>query len=243
MNRTLIAASLLASISHGCSHVDVASPDPVAPAPAPTPAAVGTESVAKGQDDGPDCNGGAVCEGKDDGPAVGDEPEAVPVERAPARGSAWAPITIVEFADYQCPFCARAEATIRAIEQAHPGDVRVVFEDMPLPFHPNARPMAKAALAAEAQGRFWEMHDRLFALGAAGSRDAIDGVARDLGLDVARFDRDMDDPATAARIDAEIAVAETLQVTGTPTFFVNGHRVIGAQPPAAFEKALAIAKR
>ena len=192
-------------------------------------------------EDGPGCGGGE-CNGPPDGKAaqqVGDKVESVPVDRAPSRGAAWAPITIVEFADYQCPFCARAEANLHAVEQAHPGDVRVVFKNLPLPFHDHARAMAKAAVAADAQGRFWPMHDRLFALTGVVDRAAFDGVARDLGLDVARFDRDMDDPSLDARIDADNADATALAVTGTPTFFVNGHRVTGAQPPAVFERAIA----
>src|SRR6202035_1899405 len=131
----------------------------------------------------------------------------------------------------------RAEATIHAIEQAHPGDVRVVFKNLPLPFHDHARPMARAALAADAQGRFWDMHDRLFTLTGTVDRAALDRVARELGLDLARFDRDLDDPSLDARLDADGADAAALGVKGTPTFFVNGRRVIGAQPAAVFEKA------
>ena len=117
--------------------------------------------------------------------------------------------------------------------------MRVVFKNLPLPFHDHARAMAKAAVAADAQGRFWPMHDRLFALTGVVDCAAFDGVARDLGLDVARFDRDMDDPSLDARIDADDADAKGLAVTGTPTFFVNGHRVTGAQPAAVFERAIA----
>jgi protein-disulfide isomerase len=116
--------------------------------------------------------------------------------------------------------------------------VRVVFKNLPLPFHDLARPMAKAAVAADAQGHFWEMHDRLFALTGTADRAALDVVARSIGLDVARFDRDLDDPSLDARIDADDADAKALGVTGTPTFFVNGRRVVGAQPAAVFEKAI-----
>jgi protein-disulfide isomerase len=117
--------------------------------------------------------------------------------------------------------------------------VRVVFKNMPLPFHDLARPMAKAAVAADAQGHFWDMHDRLFALTRTADRAALDGIAGSLGLDVARFDRDLDDPALDARIDEDTADGKALGVTGTPTFFVNGRRVVGAQPEAVFEKAIA----
>jgi len=204
----------------------------------------GAERVDEPSDDnGPGCVGDGECKGGDgkggDAPDIGAAVEQVPTEQAPSRGSPRAPITIVEFADYQCPFCVRAEATIHAIEQAHPGDVRVVFKNLPLPFHDLARPMAKAAVAADAQGRFWPMHDRLFALTGTVDRPALDRVARDLGLDVARFDRDLDDPSLDARIDADDADAKALGVKGTPTFFVNGRRIVGAQPAAVFEKAIA----
>jgi protein-disulfide isomerase len=198
-------------------------------------------------DQGPGCKGDGECKpGDDDAPTVGDKIEDVPTEGASARGPARASITVVEFADYQCPFCARAEGNLHALEQAHPGDVRVVFKNLPLPFHDHARIMARAALAAGEQGRFWEMHDRLFALtGQAGQvdRTVLEGVARDLGLDVTRFDRDLDDPSVEARIAADEADAKTLGVKGTPTFFVDGRRVVGAQPVATFEKAIAAGAR
>jgi protein-disulfide isomerase len=204
----------------------------------------GAERVEEsGDDNGPGCGGEGECKGGagkgGDEAVIGDAVERVPTDQAPSRGPARASVTVVEFADYQCPFCMRAEATLHALEQAHPGDVRVVFKNLPLPFHDLARPMAKAAVAADAQGRFWEMHDRLFALTGTVDRAALDGVARSLGLDVARFDHDLDDPSLDARIDEDSADAKALRVTGTPTFFVNGRRVVGAQPPAVFEKAIA----
>jgi protein-disulfide isomerase len=195
-------------------------------------------------DHGPGCaaDGNDCKPGDDDDSAVGAAVETVPTVGASARGPSNASITIVEFADYQCPFCARAEATIHAVEQAHPHDVRVVFKNQPLPFHDHARIMAKAALAAEAQGHFWEMHDRLFDMTGTVDQAALDAVAKQLGLDVARFDRDMADPATEARIDADQADAKTLGVKGTPTFFVDGHRVVGAQPAAVLEKAIGLGR-
>jgi protein-disulfide isomerase len=203
----------------------------------------GAERVEEPSDDnGPGCGGDGECKGEGKGgdePAIGDTIEKVPTDQAPSRGPARAAVTIVEFADYQCPFCVHAEAIIHAVEQAHPGDVRVVFKNLPLPFHDLARPMAKAAVAADAQGHFWDMHDRLFALTGTVDRTALDGVARSLGLDVARFDRDLDDPSLDARIDADDADAKALGIKGTPTFFVNGRRIVGAQPAAVFEKAIA----
>jgi protein-disulfide isomerase len=204
--------------------------------------ATGAERVEEPADEhGPGCGGDGECKGGDggDAPAIGDTVEKVPTDGASARGPSGAPITIVEFADYQCPFCARAEATVHALEQAHAGDVRFVFKNLPLPFHTHARLMAKAAVAADAQGHFWEMHDRLYTLAGPVDRAALDRAAQALGLDVARFDRDLDDASLDARIDVDEADAKALGVKGTPTFFVNGRRVVGAQPAAVFEKAIA----
>ncbi len=210
--------------------------------------ATGAERVVEepAADHGPGCGGGGggdgECKGGEggDAPAIGDAIEKVPTDGASARGPSGAPITIVEFADYECPFCVRAEATVHAIEQAHPGDVRFVFKNLPLPFHTHARLMAKAAVAADAQGHFWEMHDRLYTLAGPVDRAALDRAAQALGLDVARFDRDLDDTSLDARIDGDEADAKALGVKGTPTFFVNGRRVVGAQPATVFEKAIAV---
>jgi protein-disulfide isomerase len=192
---------------------------------------------------GPGCGGDGECNGADgkgdEAPVIGTAIETVPTDGAPSRGPVRASITIVEFADYQCPYCARAEATVHAIEQSHPGDVRFVFKNLPLPIHDRAHLMARAALAAGAQGHFWEMHDRMLALAGGADRARLAGLARELGLDAARFEHDLDDPSLDARVDADDADARALGVKGTPTFFVNGRRIVGAQPAAVFEKAIA----
>jgi protein-disulfide isomerase len=212
------------------------------------PEDVYAKTIASGADKVPDeadegggaCAGDGECNGKHD--EVGTKIETVPTSGAPARGSVDAPITVVMFSDFECPFSRKAEATIHAVEAAHPGDVRVVFKNLPLPMHDNARIAAKAALAADAQGRFWAMHDALFGHQHVLDRASIDGYAKDLGLDVARFDRDLDDPKTEARVAQDEADADALQVKGTPTFFVNGRRITGAQPKEVFEQAIAKAK-
>jgi protein-disulfide isomerase len=194
----------------------------------------GSPRVADGS--GPDsCAAGCDDDTK---PVIGDKVEAPAVAGAPARGPVDAPITIVEFSDFQCPYCARAEATIHALESAHAGQVRVIFKQRPLPMHDHARLYALAAYAAGAQGRFWEMHDRLFALQAPAERPALEAIARDLGLDADRFANDLDDPASAARLAADGADADAMAVKGTPTFFVNGLRLVGAQPQQVFEQAI-----
>jgi protein-disulfide isomerase len=179
-----------------------------------------------------------------DGPGANDIVHAVPVDGAPSRGSARASITIVEFADFQCAFCARAEVTLRALELTHPGDVRVVFKNLPLPIHGDARLAAKAALAADAQGRFWDFHDRLYAQSTGAlDRMMLTRIAADLRLDVERFSRDLGDSALDGRIAKDETDAAALGVAGTPTFFVNGYRIDGALPIATFEAVIAKASR
>jgi protein-disulfide isomerase len=191
--------------------------------------AAGLPSVAAALDEDHAC-AEPGCNGRDEPPAVGSAVETVPTAGDPSRGPTSAAFTLIVFSDYQCPFCKRAEPIIRSFEQAHMGDVRVVFKNKPLPMHENARLAAKAALAAEQQGRFWEYHDALFAHQTALDGASLERYATDLGLDVRRFDRDLDDPRLDARIEADVADADALKVVGTPTLFVNGHRVVGAQP-------------
>jgi protein-disulfide isomerase len=145
----------------------------------------------------------------------------------PARGGARAPVTIVEFSDFQCPFCARALPAIADAERAFGADVRLVFKHLPLPFHPNATPAAIAAEAAREQGKFWEMHDLLFSHQQELSEAAYDRFARELGLDVERFQAARRAPSTAERVRADVASATAAGVTGTPTFLVNGELVLG----------------
>jgi len=155
---------------------------------------------------------------------------AVP-ERAddPAQGKASAPVTLVVFSDFQCPWCARAEPTVKEIEQAHPEDVRVVWKHFPLvSIHPNAMPAALAAEAAREQGgadKFWAMHDKLFQNQQALSDATYVQYARELGLDVTRFEKDLASPKLKARVEEDSQLGSKLGVNGTPTFIVNGERV------------------
>jgi protein-disulfide isomerase len=147
----------------------------------------------------------------------------IPDGDSPARGPAAAPITIVEFSDYQCPYCARAEPLIAEAVAAYPNQVRVVFKNYPLvSIHPQAMPAALAATAAGKQDKFWEMHEKLFANQRALAPEQIREYAKALNLDMARFDADLasDEVKTAVRKD--IALAQRLGVRGTPTIFVNG---------------------
>lgn len=162
----------------------------------------------------------------------------VPVDGAPARGEARAPVTIALFSDFECPYCVRAEATLRTLEAAYPGKVKVAFKHRPLPMHDHARVAAKASLAAEMQGKFWEYHDVLLAHRDALDRASLEGYAATIGLDKQRFARDLDDPRLEARVAADEAQGSRLKVEGTPTAFVNGRRITGAQPIAVYRAAV-----
>ena len=179
------------------------------------------------------------------GPEIDETPVDVALDDAPARGVARAPVTIALFSDFECPYCVKAEATLRTLEAAYPGKVKVAFRHRPLPMHEHARLAAKASLAAEAQGRFWEYHDVLLTHRDALDRASLEGYARTLGLDLARFGRDLDDPRAEARISADETQAARLHVEGTPTAFVNGRRIVGAQSLAVYRAAVdrALAQR
>ncbi len=148
----------------------------------------------------------------------------------PIEGAQVAPVTIVLFSDFQCPFCGKVEPTLKQVEAAYPGKVRIAWKHQPLPFHPNALPAAKAAEAARAQGRFWPMHEKLFANQQRLSDAAYPGYAKELGLDMARFQRDAAAEATGKRIAEDQQLASTVGATGTPTLFVNCRKVVGAKP-------------
>jgi len=170
---------------------------------------------------------------------------AVPRERidvaatGPALGPSDAPVVIIEFSDFQCPFCARAVPILKALHARHPEDVRIVFRHMPLSFHGNARIAAVGAVCADAQGRFWDYHDALFANQKALGRDDLIAQANTLGLEPEAFTTCLDDPASAAIVDSDSASAVALGLTGTPTFFVNGLKLTGARPLEQFEAIIA----
>ena len=164
----------------------------------------------------------------------------VPTDDDPARGPANAPITIVEFADYQCPYCGKANDTVEAVLAAYPGKVRFVFRDFPLAFHQGARPAAIAANCAIPQGQFWAMHAALFADPKAFTEVDLVAAADHAHLNRMRWNSCRSDAATVAEIDADIRDGTALGVTGTPAFFINGLVLNGAQP---FEKFAEIIDR
>ena len=147
----------------------------------------------------------------------------LPVGKSPVRGKDGAAITIVEFSDYQCPYCAKSEPLIASFVEAYPNDTRVVFKHYPLTnIHPHAMPAALAATAAQKQGKFWEMHEALFADQRSLNPAQITESAKKLGLDMAKFEADMKSPETAAAVQADMKLAQQVGIRGTPTIFVNG---------------------
>jgi protein-disulfide isomerase len=143
----------------------------------------------------------------------------------PASGAESAKVTIVEFSDFQCPYCAQASATVKQLRDTYGDKVRIVFHQFPLPFHDNARNAAAASLAAHAQGKFWALHDVLFEHQGALDRASLERYAAQAGLDVTAFKQALDAGSYNAQIDAELALGRTLHVDGTPTMFLNGKRV------------------
>lgn len=161
---------------------------------------------------------------------------------APVRGGAAAPVTIIEVSDFECPYCARVQPTLLQLEREYPGKLRTAFKFYPLPSHNYARPAAAAARAAQRQGRFWEMHDYLFAHQAELEKLAGAGfsaAAAALSLDGARFSADYRSLLNdQSGVDADIAETQKWLVEATPTFFINGQMLAGAKPIAEFKKII-----
>jgi len=158
-------------------------------------------------------------------PPVLDYPVKISTAGDPVRGPANARVTIVEFSDFQCPYCSTAVAATRVLLHEFPNDVKLVFKQFPLTDkHSQAEFGAEAALAAQAQGKFWEMHDLLYAGYPDISRATVMGYARKLGLDITRFTAEVNSHKYAARVAAEEKEGESVDVAGTPTFFINGKK-------------------
>jgi protein-disulfide isomerase len=144
---------------------------------------------------------------------------------APGFGPENAKVTIVEFSDFQCPFCTRAASVVHQIREKYGDKVRLVFRQYPLPMHGDAHLAAQAALAAHQQGKFWEYHDLLFANQRALTRSSLVDYAKQAKLDVPRLEKSLDDPSLKAAVDADVKLGEEVNVSGTPTVFINGKRV------------------
>jgi protein-disulfide isomerase len=174
------------------------------------------------------------------GKVAGDAPELfkVPLGDSPGRGGRAPKVTLVAFSEFQCPFCARVLPTLEELARTYGDDLRLVFKHRPLQFHDRALPAALAAEAAGEQGKFWEMHDRLFANQSALDGPSLEKHAADIGLDVARWKTAMENGRAKGRVEADTKLADQLAVNGTPSFFINGRPIVGAQPLERFKAVI-----
>jgi protein-disulfide isomerase len=168
------------------------------------------------------------------------EPYRVPVELgdAPVRGNPAAPVTILEFSDFQCPYCVRARPAVARVREVYGDKVRVAFRHFPLSFHAQAQKAGEAAACAGDQGKFWEMHDRLWASTQKLAVPDLKQHAVDLGLDAAAFGQCLDSGRHASVVERDEAAGQGYGVSGTPAFFVNGRPLVGAQPFEAFQQVI-----
>lgn len=165
-----------------------------------------------------------------DPPRADSEPAAF----NPAKGPADAPVTLVEFSDFQCPFCQRVQPTLTAIMERYPGKVRHVFRQLPLDMHEQARLAAEASLCAADQGKFWELHDWMFANQREISQESLATQAGALGLDVEAFTSCLAEDVHVPHVEQDLAEAARLGISGTPGFLINGRMLSGAQPLPTF---------
>ena len=171
-------------------------------------------------------------------PPVLDEAVRIPIDGDPVTGPANAKITIVEFSDFQCPYCAVAVGSLKNLLAKHPNDIKLVFKQFPLDIHSQAEFAAEAALAAHAQGKFWPMHDKLYANFRTLSPEKITEWAKELGLDTVRFYADLKSGKYKAVVQKELDQGEQAGVLGTPTLFVDGKHYNGPAETAALEDVI-----
>ena len=160
------------------------------------------------------------------------------------KGSDTASITLIEYGDFACPFCARAHQALTSLLPRYGDDVRLVYRHMPLAtLHPDATPAAEAAEAAGAQGKFWEMHDALFASQGDWPDEAFQALAEDIGLDGDAFDAALQGGAGARKVASDAASGRQAGAHRTPTFYINGVRFDGDSDAASLEQAISAARR
>jgi protein-disulfide isomerase len=157
---------------------------------------------------------------------------------SPVRGPANAPIEIVEWSDFQCPFCQRVGPSLKQVFDTYGDRVKLVYREYPLPNHPNARPASEAGQCANEQGKFWPMHDKMFANQQRLGESDLKGYASELGLDTAKFNACFDSHKHAPLVEADIAAGNEAGVNGTPALFINGRMISGAQPFEVFKKII-----
>lgn len=179
-------------------------------------------------------------------PPEADQRYAILADDAPVKGPADAPVLIVEFIDYQCPYCRKAAAEVEAVLAEHGSNVRLAVRQLPLEIHFEARGAALAALAAGRQDKFWEYHALLLSKDGELGRDRFVAWAKELGLDEAKFVADLDDRELSTTVAEDIRLAAKVGVTGTPAFFVNGRYLSGFRPgtmPQLVAEELAVADK
>lgn len=158
---------------------------------------------------------------------------------SPTKGPRDAEVVLLEFSDLQCPYCRIASADMKTLTQNHPDDVLFVYKQFPLvSIHDQALPAAKAAWAAGQQGKFWLYHDGLFAYQDRLGEDFYVELAKQIGLDMEKFERDRNSPEAQAAIDKDVKLAQDLGIRGTPTFIMNGLLIPGGAPLTFFEEAI-----
>lgn len=154
-----------------------------------------------------------------------DKVHDIPLGSSYIKGDKNAPVTIVEFSDFQCPYCSRLQPVLREVLEAYPKEVKLVFKDFPLSFHKQAKNAAKAARAAGEQGKYWEMHDLIFEQYNKLTDDSFKGFAEELGLDMAKFTADFNSTKYDSLIQEDMNLGQKVGVRGTPTLFLNGKRM------------------
>jgi len=165
----------------------------------------------------------------------------ISLENEPVLGESSAPVTIIEFSDFECPFCARyANTTFNQIKQAYieSGKAKIVFKNFPLPFHRNAKIAAEAGECALSQGKFWEYKELLFKNQSALSVEDLKKYAVDLGLDAEKFNKCLDTDETRKEVEEDLKEGREANIEGTPSFLINGELLVGAQPFSAFQKVI-----
>jgi len=158
----------------------------------------------------------------------------VPLGGSPRLGPDDAPVTIVTFGDFECPYCVRGNTTLTSLRERYGNRLRLVYKHSPLAFHSHAFVAARATVAAHAQGKFWAFHDALYARHAEFDEDEINVIAKEVGLDMKKFRKAMTTLELDRVIEQDLSLAMSLGVSGTPAFYVNGRAVHGAQPELVF---------
>jgi protein-disulfide isomerase len=173
-----------------------------------------------------------------DNPIPKPAPIVIDVAGSPSKGAADAKVTIIQFSEFQCPFCSRVEPTIDQLLKDYDGKIKVVFKHMPLAFHADAQKAAEASMFANANGKFWEMHAKLFANQKALKIEDLKKYATEIGLDAAAMEAALNANTYKAAVDADAKAAQGAGISGTPSFVINGKLFVGAQPIDAFKKEI-----